>query len=133
MSGIEVNIHDAIGRLHQILDVRETELVRQLHKMTQRKLKRLAVQRDQIETIQAQLSSCLDFVRESLETDSQGEVLMMKTNIVKQVKELTSPFQAGVLKPNTEADVEFWQDKKDTISKVNRTMDKYSYQEYLIH
>ena len=114
---IEVNIHDAIQRLRQILDVRETELIGQLHKITQRKLKRLAVRRDQVETIQAQLSSCLDFVRESLKTDSQGEVLMMKTNIVKQVKELTSPFQAGVLEPNTEANVEFWQDK-DTISKV---------------
>ena len=114
---IEINIHNAIGRLRQILDIRETELIGQLHKVTQTKLKRLAVQRNQMETIQAQLSSCLDFVRESLETDSQGEVLMMKTNIVKQVKELTSPFQAGVLKPNTEADVEFWQDK-DTISKV---------------
>ena len=114
---IEVNIHNTIGRFRQILDIRETELIGQLHKVMQRKLKRLAVQRDQMETIQAQLSSCLDFVRESLETDSQGEVLMMKTNTVKQVKELTSPFQAGVLKPNTEADVEFWQDK-DTISKV---------------
>ena len=114
---IKVNIHDAIGRLRQILDIRETELVGQLHEMTQRKLKRLAVQKDQIDTIQAQLSSCLDFLRESLETDSQGEVLMMKTNIVKRVKELTSPFQAGVLEPNTEADVEFWKDK-DTISKV---------------
>ena len=41
----------------------------------------------------------------------------MLTVIVKQVKELTSPFQADVLKPNTEANVKFWKDK-DTISKI---------------
>ena len=104
---IEANIHDTTRRLHEILDVRKTELISQLHKMTQRKLKDLAFQRDQMETILAQLSSCLDFVRESLKMNNQGEVLMMKTNIVNQVKELTSPFQPGVLKPNEEADMNF--------------------------
>ena len=58
-----------------------------------------------METIQAQLSSCLDFVRKSLETESHGDVLMMKRDIVKQVKELTTPFQPDILKPNTEADI----------------------------
>ena len=104
---IEANIHNTIGRLHKILDVRKTELISQLHKMTQRKLKDLAIQRDKMETILAQLSSCLDFVGESLKTGNQGEVLMMKTNIVNQVKELTSPFQPGILEPSEEADMEF--------------------------
>ncbi len=31
----------------------------------------------------------------------------MKTTIVKQVKELTTPFQPHVLKPNAEADITF--------------------------
>ena len=60
-----------------------------------------------METIQAQLSSCLDFVRRSFEMESQEDVLMMKRNIVKQVKELTTPFQPDILKPNTEADMRF--------------------------
>ena len=114
---IEVDIHDTFERFQETLNVRKTELISQLHRITQRKLKDLAVQKDQMEIILAQLSSCLDFIRESLKTDSQGEVLMMKTNIVKQVKELTSPFQAGVLEPNTEADVEF-STSQDMISKV---------------
>ena len=96
---IEDGIHDAIRGLHQLLDVRKTELISVLHQITQAKLKGLATQRDDMETIQAQLSSCLDFVRKSLETESQGDILMMKRNIVNQVEELTTPFQPDILKP----------------------------------
>ena len=105
---IEDSIHDAIRGLHQLLDVRKTELISVLRQITQAKLKGLATQRDEMETIQAQLSSCLDFVKKSLETESQGDVLMMKRNIVKQVKELTTPFQPDTLKPNTEVDIKFF-------------------------
>ena len=104
---IEESIHNAIRRLHKLLDVRKLELISVLHQITQAKLKDLATQRDEMETIQAQLSSCLDFVGKSLETESLGDVLMMKRNIVKQVKELNTPFQPGTLKPNTEADMRF--------------------------
>ena len=104
---IEANIHENIGRLHEVLEVRRTELIGQLHETVQRKSKSVAVQRDEIETIQAQLSSCLDFTRESLKTSNQKEVLMMKANIVNQVNELTTPFPPDVLVPNTEADVKF--------------------------
>ena len=105
---IEDSIQYAIGRLHQFLDVRKTELIGVLHQITQAKLKSLATQRDEIETIQAQLSSCLNFVKKSLETESQGDVLMMKRNIVKRVKELATPFPPDTLKPNTEADMGFF-------------------------
>ncbi len=103
---IEASIHDNIRRLHEILDVRKTELIGQLHQMIQRKLKSIATQRDQMETIQAQLSSCIHFVNESLKSSSQGEVMKMKmkTTIVKKVKELTTPF---LFKPDTEADIAF--------------------------
>ena len=71
------------------------------------KLKALATQRDELETIQVQLKSCLEFVRESLKTSSQGEVLKMKTTVIKQVKDLTTQFQPDILKPKAEADVKF--------------------------
>ena len=105
---IEDSIHDAIRGLHQLLDVRETELISVLHQITQAKLKGLATQRNEMETIQAQLSSCLDFVRKSLETESQGDVLTMKRNIMKQVKELATPFKPDTLKPSTETDIGFF-------------------------
>ena len=104
---VEANIHDATRQLFEFLSVRKTELISQLHKLTQDKLKCLAFQKNEIETIQAQLSSCLDFVKESLKTESQAEVLKMKTTIVNQVKELTTLFQPEALKPNTKADITF--------------------------
>ncbi len=60
-----------------------------------------------METIQAQIYSCLHFVTDSLKIGSRGEVLKMKTIIVMQVKELTTPFQPHLLEPNTEAHITF--------------------------
>ena len=106
-AAVEADIHTAFGKLQCILDTRKTELIGQLHHITQRKLKGLAVQRDQLETTLAQLSSCLGFMRESLKTGSHEEVLSMKSSVVKQVKELTTTFPPDMLKPSTEADVIF--------------------------
>ena len=102
-----VNIHGTFRRLQEVLDVRETELIGQLDQVTQGKLKGLAVQRDQIETTLAQLCSCLHFMRESLRTGNEGDVLKMKTNTVRQVKELTIPIQPDILEPSTDADIAF--------------------------
>ena len=104
---IEENIHDSIRRLIETLEVRKTKLIDELHRKTQEKLKSLAVQRDQMEAIQVQLSSCLEFVWERVKTAHQGEVLKMKTNLVKQVKDLTTAFQPDVLKPDPEANMIF--------------------------
>ena len=46
-------------------------------------------------------------MRESLRTGSEGDVLMMKTNTVWQVKELTTPFPPDILEPSTDADIVF--------------------------
>ena len=106
-AAVEADVHTTFGKLQRILDTRKTELISQLHHITQRKLKELAVQRDQLETTLAQLSSCLGFMRESLKTGSQEEVLSMKSSVVKQVKELTTTFPPDMLKPSTEADMIF--------------------------
>ena len=102
---IETDIHNTITQLHEKLDIRKTELIGQLHQLTQAKLKSLAAKRDQIEITQAQLSSCLHFIRESLETGNQADVLLMKSATVRQVKKLTTKFQPDLL--NTEADMIF--------------------------
>ena len=103
-AAIEINVHVTFRRLREVLTVRETELIGQLHKTTQGKLKGLTTQSDQIETTLAQLDSCLHFMRESIKAGNESNVLMMKTNTVHQVKELTTP---DTLKPNTEADMVF--------------------------
>ena len=104
---IEADIHHTIDRLHQVLDVRRTELIGRLHQLTQIKLKDLVAQKDQAETIHAQLSSCQDFMKQSLETDHWGEALRMKTTVLKQVKELTTTVQPYALKCNVKADITF--------------------------
>ena len=106
-AAIEANIHHTIDRLHQVLDVRRTELIGRLHQLTQWKQKDLAAQKDQAETVHAQLSSCQDFMKQSLETDRWGEALKMKTTVLKQVKELTNTVQPDALKPSTKADITF--------------------------
>ena len=104
---IEDNIHVTFRRLREVLTVRETELIGQLHKTAQGKLKGLSAKSDQIETTLAKLDTCLYFMRESIKAGNESDVLMMKTNTVHQVKELTTPFQPDTLKPNTEADLVF--------------------------
>ena len=106
-AAIENNIHITFRRLREVLSVRETELIGQLHQTTQGKLKGLAAQSDQIETTLAQLNSCLHFMRESIKLDNKSDVLMIKKRTVHQMKELTTPFQQYTLKPNTEADMVF--------------------------
>ena len=105
LATIEADIHSTIGRLQETLEARKTQLISQLHQLTQTKLKNLDTQQDRLETIRAQLGSCEDFVRKSMETDSLWDVLKMKTRCVKRVKELTVPFQPELLKPCTEADL----------------------------
>ena len=106
-AAIEDNVHVTFRRLREVLNARETQLIGQLHQMTQAKLKGLAARSDQIETTLAKLKSCLHFMRESLRTGNESNVLMMKANTVQQVKELTTPFQQDMLKPNTKADMIF--------------------------
>ena len=106
-AAIEDNIHVTFRRLREVLKVRETDLITQLHQMTQAKLKDLASQSDQIKTTLAELNSCLHFMGESLKTGNENNVLMMKANTVQQVKKLTTPFQPDMLKPNTEANMAF--------------------------
>ena len=101
------NVHKTIRQLQEALEVRRAELIGQLDQITQQKLKTLAAQRDQIELVQTQLNSCLEFVKESLRTGSEGEILAMKKPVVKQVEEITAEFKAEVLVPQERADIRF--------------------------
>ena len=69
--------------LQELLEARMAELIDQLQQVIQVKKKNLAAQKDEVEIVHAQLASCLSFVRESLRTGSQGEVMKMKNAVVK--------------------------------------------------
>ena len=104
---LEANIQRQIRKLQELLEARKAELIDQLQQLIQVKKKNLAAQKDEVETVHAQLASCLSFVRESLRTGSQGEVMKMKKAVVKQIKEMTGNFKQDMLPPCEPADVKF--------------------------
>ena len=104
---MEANIGQQIRHLQELLEARKAELVGQMKQLIQTKKKNLASQKDEVETVHAQLVSCLSFVRESLRTGSQGEVMKMKKAVVKQIKEMTDNFEPDMLPPCEPANVKF--------------------------
>ena len=104
---VEANIEGTVRELHIVLEARKTNLLNRLQEISRSKLKSLAAQKDQLETTQAQLHSCEGFVRQSINTGCQSEVLKMRKTIVHQAKELTTEFQPSFLKPCTEPDMIF--------------------------
>ena len=101
------NIQQQIRQLQELLEARKAELISQLEQLIQTKKKNLAAQKDEVETVHTQLVSCLSFVRESLRTGSQGEVMKMKKAVVKQIKEMTDNFKPDMLPPCEPANVKF--------------------------
>ena len=104
---IETQIQRSIQQLHEALEARKQDLIRQLEQTTRQKLKSLAAQRDQFELVGTQLRSCRDFVQESLRTGSEVEILAMKKPVVKQIREMTSSFKPEALALHEQADMKF--------------------------
>ena len=106
-TAVVAEIRTAMAHLRQALEARETELVGQAEQTEQQKLKTLAAQRDGFELQLGQLRSCQDFVEESRRTCSQGEILGMKSPLVKQVNDLTGSFKPETLAFAEQADMVF--------------------------
>ena len=104
---MEANIGQEIRKLQEILEARKAELVGQMKQLIQTKRKNLAAQKDEVEIVHTQLASCLSFVRESLRTGSQGEVMKMKKGVVKQIKEISDNFKPDMFPPCELANVKF--------------------------
>ena len=106
-TAVVAEIHNAMAALRQVLEARETELVGQAEQTAQQKLKTLAAQRDGFELQLGQLKSCHDFVEESRRTCSQGEILGMKSPLVKQINDLTGSLKPEALALAEQADMRF--------------------------
>ena len=100
-------IRDGFTQIRDVLRVREGELLTQVEELAQEKLKGLEIQRGQMDFTLAQLTSCINFTRESIKTNNKEDALMMKMSTVKQVKELMTSFKSDFLEPNTKADISF--------------------------
>ena len=104
---IVADIQQKTREFQAMLDVRKDELIGQLDETSQQMLKNLATQKDEVETIQIQLASCLPFVRESLRTGSQGEVMKVKKTVVRQIKEIINSIKLEKLYPCESPNVSF--------------------------
>ena len=100
-------IHKEVQGFIDILKRREVELVGEIDQVAQGQLKNLAAQRDEIETIQARVGSCLSFVSECLLVGNKGEIMKMKKRVVEQVNATTAEFNADSLALCEEANFEF--------------------------
>ena len=80
-------------RLIDIITARTNEHVDKLQRITDKKVRDLDSQVEQLDTIETQLSSGVDMVEETLTTGTPVKVVSMKTAISRQVKELTTSQQ----------------------------------------
>ena len=94
---VVTEIHTAMAHLRQALEVRETELVGEAEETAQQKLKTLAAQQEEFEVQLRNLRSCLDSVEEKQHNCSEGEILRMKSPILKQVKDVTDSLKTETL------------------------------------
>ncbi len=115
---IEANIHKEIDEQHRLLDQRRAELVGELEMLTQQKLKDLAAQRDQVEITQVKLTSCLEYAEGGLKTGTDGEVLEMKSSVVKRVEQITTELELITIQPETKADMELTTKGKEPLQQA---------------
>ena len=106
-AAVEASIRQEAQHLHKVIEERTAELIGRLHQLTKKKKKNLAAQNDELETAETKLASCQSFVRDSLRTGSQGEVMKIKATVTKQVKEMTNNFKSDILTPCEIANVKF--------------------------
>lgn len=91
---IESGILNMTGMIEEALQSRRDELHKQLHDMTSNTLDVLSSRKHQLVTVQAQLSSCVGFIKESLRSCSQEKLLLMKKTLLNQVEMLLSERRA---------------------------------------
>ena len=103
---LEASIQREIRKLQELLEARKADLTHQVQQLIQVKKKNLAAQKDELEILHTQLASCQSFVRESLRTGSQGEVIKMKKTVVNQINEMTDNFKPDILTPRELYDVQ---------------------------
>ena len=105
---IKFDIQTAIDQLHEALEDRKQQLVAQVDQMVGQTSKTLAAQRDHYQLTQTQLTSCLEFVEESLRTGSPQEVLSMKKPVVERVQQMAKEFQPNYFQPGPEETIYFY-------------------------
>ena len=96
---VEAEINKKTQELHDAIELGKAELLRELNEETQKMLKKLATQKDELETVETQLTSCVAFVKESVRRGSEGEIMKMKKGVMNQIKEVMESINPEQLSP----------------------------------
>ena len=96
---VAADIHKQINQIQQVIECRRGELIEKLDNLVNMKLKNLATQRDEVEQIQVQLSSCVDYAEGSLKTGTEGEVVAMKDGVLERIEQITTDFESVTIEP----------------------------------
>ena len=72
-------------------DARKIQLISQLENLTITKLESLSAQQRRLKLNQIQLKSCLDFIKNSMHSNSPYEILEIKASVMNRIRELTLP------------------------------------------
>ena len=105
---IKADIQRQIERFHELIEARKVELFNKVDQHVEMKKKNVVAQQDEVETVLTQRVSCLSFVKESLGTAHQGEVLRVKKTVMKQAKEMTDNFKPDTLSPCERTNIKFF-------------------------
>ena len=106
-ANIKDDIQRQIERFHELIEARKVELFNKVDQHVEMKKKNVVAQQDEVETVLTQRVSCLSFVKESLGTAHQGEVLRVKKTVMKQAKEMIDNFKPDILSPCERANIKF--------------------------
>ena len=103
-------IRGTIDRLHDLLEARKRELSSQVDDLVKASRKSLDTQCGEFELTQTQLSSCVEFVEESLRTGTHEEVLSLKKQVVERAEQMTRDFDPAQFQLKPELQLSFGHD-----------------------
>ena len=104
---VETEINKKAEDLHNAIELGKAELLRELNEETQKIVKELATRKDELETVETQLTSCVSFVKESMRRGSEREIMKMKKGVMRQIKEITESIKPEQLSPREMPKVRF--------------------------
>ena len=115
---IEAKVLQRVEQLCKALERRGEALVGELDHLTQQKLKNLATQKEEINTIQVQYSSCLEDVENSLKTDTEGEKLATKASTLDHIQQRTPKIDPDKLYPHETANMVMVEDDASSLTEA---------------
>ncbi|CAI8025270.1 Tripartite motif-containing protein 3 [Geodia barretti] len=119
-TAVVAEIRAAMARMRQALEEREMQLVGRADQVADQKLRALTAQRTMFELQLGQLRSSQEFVDVCQRTCSQGEMMSMKDQLVKQMTDLTGSFKPESLVPAEQANMGFAHSLPEPIKSCQR-------------